>query len=44
MIDRLGEQIIHDLLRDGRAGATKPILARRYGVNLSSVKRILKRA
>jgi hypothetical protein len=41
LVDRLGEKIILDLLADSQAGATKQILAQRYGMSLSSVKRIL---
>lgn len=43
LVDRLGEQIIRDLLRDGRAGATQRALAERYGISLSSVKRIVRK-
>jgi hypothetical protein len=43
LVDRLGEQIICDLLRDRRTGATHRVLAVRYGVSLSSVKRLLSR-
>jgi hypothetical protein len=42
LVDRLGQQIITDLLRDGHAGATKLSLAKRHGISLSSVKRIFK--
>lgn len=42
LVDRLGDQLITDLLRDGRAGATKLSLAKRYGISLSSVKRIFR--
>ena len=44
IVDRLGEQIIDDLYRDSHAGASKRELAERYGVSLSSVKRVLKRS
>jgi DNA invertase Pin-like site-specific DNA recombinase len=43
LIDRLGEQIIRDLLRDRRTGTTHCALAERYGISLSSVKRVLRR-
>jgi DNA invertase Pin-like site-specific DNA recombinase len=36
-----GEHIIRDLLHDRRTGNTQRILAKRYGISLSSVKRIL---
>ena len=42
LVDGLGDQLITDLLRDGRAGATKLSLAKRYGISLSSVKRIFR--
>jgi hypothetical protein len=42
LVDRLGEQIIRDLLRDSRAGTKQQRLAERYGVSLSSVKRLLR--
>jgi DNA-binding GntR family transcriptional regulator len=42
LVDRLGEQIIRDLLRDSRAGITQRRLAVRYGISLSSVKRLLR--
>ena len=41
LIDRLGEQLIAELVRDRRQGATKQQLADRYGISLSSVKRLL---
>jgi DNA-binding Lrp family transcriptional regulator len=43
LVDRLGEQIIRDLLRDSRTGTTHSALAERYGISLSSVKRVLQR-
>jgi DNA invertase Pin-like site-specific DNA recombinase len=43
LVDRLGEQIIRDLLRDSHSGATQRRLAERYGISLSSVKRVLRR-
>jgi hypothetical protein len=42
LVDRLGEQVIGDLLRDRHAGATQCALAERYGISLSSVKRLLR--
>jgi hypothetical protein len=44
LADRLGEQIIHDVLRDSREGATQRWLAERYGISVSSVKRLLHNA
>lgn len=38
----LGKQVIAELLHDRSQGATKQRLAGRYGINLSSVKRLLK--
>jgi DNA invertase Pin-like site-specific DNA recombinase len=43
LADRLGEQIIRKLLADRRSGATKRELVERYGISMSSVKRILRR-
>jgi DNA invertase Pin-like site-specific DNA recombinase len=43
LVDRLGEQIIRELLADRRSGATKRELVERYGISMSSVKRILRR-
>jgi hypothetical protein len=43
LVDRLGEQTIQDLLKDRRAGTTQRRLAERYGISLSSVKRVLRR-
>ncbi len=43
LVDRLGEQIISDLLRDSGVGATQRTLAERYGISLSSVKRLTRR-
>ena len=40
--DRLGEQSIRELIADRRAGATKGELVERYGISMSSVKRLLK--
>jgi hypothetical protein len=42
-VDRLGEHIISDLIRESHSGATKRVLAWRYEISLSSVKRILRR-
>jgi DNA-binding GntR family transcriptional regulator len=42
LVDRLGEQIIRELLRDSDSGATQRSLAERYGISLSSVKRLLR--
>jgi hypothetical protein len=39
----LSEQIIRDLLRDRRTGTTHRALAERYGISLSSVKRVPRR-
>ena len=43
LVDRLGMQIIGDLVRDSRSGATHRALAERYSISLSSVKRVLRR-
>ena len=43
LVDRLGEQVIGDLLRDRHAGATHHALAERYGISVSSVKRVMRR-
>jgi hypothetical protein len=40
--DRLGSQVVGQLLADRRSGMTKPALAARYAISLSSVKRMLK--
>jgi len=42
LIDRLGEQTVLDLLRDSRTGITQRGLAERYGISVSSVKRLLR--
>jgi DNA invertase Pin-like site-specific DNA recombinase len=42
LVDRLGEQIIRDLLRDSRTGITQRRLAERYEISTSSVKRLLR--
>jgi hypothetical protein len=44
LVDRLGKQIVNDLLEDRRSGMTNLQLVERYSISLSSVKRILKRA
>jgi hypothetical protein len=44
LLDRLGEQIVNDLLEDRRLGMTNLRLVEQYSISLSSVKRILKRA
>jgi DNA invertase Pin-like site-specific DNA recombinase len=43
LADRLDEQIIRKLLADQRSGATRRELVERYGISMSSVKRILRR-
>jgi hypothetical protein len=43
LVDRLGEQVIGDLLRDRHAGATHHALAERYSISLNSAKRVLRR-
>lgn len=40
--DRLGEDVIASILRDSQAGTTQRGLAERYGISLSSVKRLLR--
>jgi hypothetical protein len=42
LVDRLGEQIIRELLTDSRAGTPQRELAERYGISVISVKRILR--
>ncbi len=42
LVERLGEQIIRELLSDSHAGTPKRELAERYGISVSSVKRILR--
>jgi len=39
--DRLGSQVVGQLLADNKSGMTKPALALRYGISLSSVKRMV---
>jgi DNA invertase Pin-like site-specific DNA recombinase len=43
LVDRLGEQIIREILTHRQSGLTKRALADRYNISVSSVKRILKR-
>jgi len=43
LVNRLGEQLILDLLRDSRTGITHRKLAERYEISLSSVKRLLRK-
>ena len=43
IVERLGEQATRDLMRDSRSRATQRVLAERYGISLSSVKRLLRR-
>jgi hypothetical protein len=43
LIDRLGEQIIQEMIHDSHSGATQRGLAERYGISASSVKRVLRR-
>ena len=42
LVDRLGEQITRELLTDSRSGTPQRELAERYGISVSSVKRILR--
>ncbi len=42
LVDRIGADAIHKLAADADSGTTKRELAERYGISLSSVKRILK--
>jgi hypothetical protein len=42
LVDRLGEQVIRELLTESRAGTPQRELAERYGISVSSVKRILR--
>jgi len=41
LADRLGEQVIREMLQDRWSGMTKRAFAVRHGISLSSVKRIL---
>jgi hypothetical protein len=40
LVDRLGEEIIRELLTNSCAGTPQGELAERYGISVSSVKRI----
>jgi hypothetical protein len=40
--DRLGEATVQELLGNRRAGVMQRVLAERYGISVSSVKRILR--
>src|SRR5919201_5736178 len=42
VVDRLGKQIVDDLLAGRRRGVTFNALAKHYGISLSNVKRLLK--
>jgi hypothetical protein len=42
LVDRLGQEVTSDLLRDSCSGISKGLLADRYGISLSSVERILR--
>jgi hypothetical protein len=42
LVDRLGEKIIRRLVQDRRSGLSKSVLADRYSISLSSVKRFTK--
>ena len=42
LVDRLGEQVILELLRERRRGTSQRALAQRYGISLSSVKRLVR--
>jgi hypothetical protein len=42
IVDRLGEEVARELRRDSRAGTPQRKLAERYGISVSSVKRILR--
>jgi hypothetical protein len=43
LVDRLGEQVFRELLRDSGIGTTQRRLAEQYGISLSSVKRLTRR-
>jgi hypothetical protein len=43
VVDRLGDETVQQLLRDRRSGMMQRALAKRYGISLSSVKRILRK-
>ena len=42
LVDRLGEQMLAELVRERRQGATPQQLAETYGISLSSVKQVLR--
>ncbi|HET6752332.1 MAG TPA: hypothetical protein VFH23_00085 [Jiangellaceae bacterium] len=42
VVKRLGEQAIHELLVDRHSGTKQSDLALRYGISLSTVKRLLR--
>ena len=42
IVDRLREEVVRELRRDSRAGTPQRELAERYGISVSSVKRILR--
>ena len=44
VVDRLGEEMVRQMIEERRAGAELRGLAERYGVSLSSVKRVVCRA
>jgi len=43
LVDRLGEHVLRNLLRDSGMGTTQQRVAERYGVSVSSVKRLSNR-
>ena len=43
LVDRIGDELTRDLRTDRQSGLTMRALAERYGISLSSVKRILRR-
>jgi hypothetical protein len=42
VVDRLGEQAVRELVEAFHAGTSKWRLAERYGISVSSVKRIIR--
>lgn len=42
VVDRLGEEVVQEMIEERQAGAELRELAARYGISVSSVKRILK--
>jgi AraC-like DNA-binding protein len=42
VVDRLGEQAVQQMIEERRAGVELRELAERYGISLSSVKRLLR--